>query len=112
MLFPANVRLLVSWILRSVPVGTVMITGDQPVAVGFNFAQVAVEPTGCVASQLYPHIGTDEPSGRVSVVPPALKLTCCWARAVPAPRRRASVIQKTVFRFILPKWDCIALLLN
>src|SRR5436305_6942247 len=111
MLFPANARLLVSWILRSAPVGTVMITGDQPVAVGFNFAQVAVEPAGCVASQLYPHIGTDEPSGRVRLVPPAVRLTC-WARAVPAPRRRASVIQKTVFRFILPKWDCIALLLS
>jgi hypothetical protein len=57
-------------------------------------------------------MGTDEPSGRVKVAPPALRLTCCWAKAAPAARRRTSVIQKTVFRFIFPKWDCIALLLN
>src|SRR5438270_30141 len=48
-----------------------MITGDQPVAAGFNFAQVAVEPAGCVASQLYPHIGTHDPAGAPALHPVA-----------------------------------------
>ena len=31
-------------IVRPCPVGTVITTGDQPVAAGFDLAQVAVEP--------------------------------------------------------------------
>jgi hypothetical protein len=53
-----------------------MTTGDQPLAAGFNLAQVAVEPAAA-APQMYPHIGTDEPSGRVMLVGPAVMLTCC-----------------------------------
>jgi hypothetical protein len=40
------VRLIVSPPLAAV--GTVITTGDQPVAAGFNFAQVAVEPATAV----------------------------------------------------------------
>jgi hypothetical protein len=45
-LFAPNVRLFVR-LIPSPPtavVGTVMTTGDQPAAVGFNLAQVALEP--------------------------------------------------------------------
>jgi hypothetical protein len=40
-----NARLFVRLIVRppDAPVGTVINTGDQPVAAGFNFAQVAVD---------------------------------------------------------------------
>jgi hypothetical protein len=40
-----NERLFVRLICRVCPVGTVITTGDQPAAVGFSLAQVAVEPT-------------------------------------------------------------------
>src|ERR1035437_7018562 len=39
-----KMRLLVRLIVRVCPVGTVITTGDQPVAVGFNLAHVAVAP--------------------------------------------------------------------
>jgi hypothetical protein len=44
-------RLLVSWIVRFVPVGTVIKIGDQPDTL-LNALQVTVVPVGCVASQL------------------------------------------------------------
>jgi hypothetical protein len=53
-------------------VGTVITTGDQPLAAGFNFAQVAVVLTA-TGPQLYPHIGTDEPSGREMLVGAAIR---------------------------------------
>jgi hypothetical protein len=55
-----------------------MITGDHAPAVvpGLSALQMAVE-AGCTASQLKPHIGTVEPSGRVAVAGPAVKLTGC-----------------------------------
>jgi sulfur carrier protein ThiS len=68
--------------------GIVITTGDQvPVAdavavaaavtdVGFNAAQVAVE-LATVAPQKYPHMGTIEPSGIVTVVGAAVRLTAC-----------------------------------
>jgi hypothetical protein len=43
-----KVRLFVRLIRRLSPVGTVITTGDQPAAVGFDLAQVAVEPTTTV----------------------------------------------------------------
>jgi hypothetical protein len=51
-----NVRLFVRLIVRLCPVGTVILTGDQPAGVvsvaagafGFNAAHVAVEPTTAV----------------------------------------------------------------
>jgi hypothetical protein len=45
-----NVRLLVRLICSPpvADVGTVITTGDQPVAPGFNIAQVAVEPATAV----------------------------------------------------------------
>jgi hypothetical protein len=74
-----NVRLFVRLICNPpvAPVGTVITTGDQPPEeAGFNAAQVAPEPD-TVVPQLYPHIGTAEPSGKVAVTGPAVKLTCC-----------------------------------
>jgi hypothetical protein len=53
-LFAPNVRLFVR-LIPSPPaavVGTVMTTGDQPAAVGFNLAQVASEPPVTAAPQL------------------------------------------------------------
>ena len=50
----ANDRLLVRLIVRACPDGTVMTTGDQPVATGLSFAQVATGAVlvGWTASQL------------------------------------------------------------
>jgi hypothetical protein len=39
-----NERLLVRLMVRLCPVGTVITTGDQPTAAGFDAAQTAVEP--------------------------------------------------------------------
>src|SRR5580704_14815873 len=39
-----NVRPLVKLMVRPCPVGTVITTGDHPVAKGFDLAHVAVEP--------------------------------------------------------------------
>jgi hypothetical protein len=47
-----NERLLVRLMVRPCPVGTVITTGDQPTAAGFDLAQVAVEPATGVAAQL------------------------------------------------------------
>jgi hypothetical protein len=47
-LLPPKVRLFVRLITRVCPVGTVITTGDQPVAAGFDLAQLAVEPTTAV----------------------------------------------------------------
>src|ERR1035438_8216454 len=58
-----NERLLVRLIVRACPEGTVITTGDQPVAVGFNAAHVAAGPLP--VPQKYPHIGTVEPSATV-----------------------------------------------
>jgi hypothetical protein len=67
--------------------GIVITTGDQVpvdgvVAVaaavtdfGFNAAQVAVE-LATVVPQKYPHMGTSEPSGIVTVVGAAVRATC------------------------------------
>jgi hypothetical protein len=75
-----NERLFVRLIVRLCPVGTVITTGDQIagviVAAGFNGTQVAVEPVAA-PPQLYPHIGTAVPSGRIAVAGPAVRLTCC-----------------------------------
>src|SRR5207248_9464207 len=111
-----NERLLLRLITRVCPVGTVMITGDQPAGVvvvaagasGFKLAHVAVEPVTAVP-QLYPHIGTTEPSGKVTVVGPAVKLTCCWATTRPAPSRRTAVRSTAVFRQIFRSLNRIAL---
>src|SRR5215469_18035957 len=85
----ANVRLLVRLICRSDPVGTVITTGDHPVAFGFAPAQLAAEPVTTVP-QLYPHIGTDEPSGNVMVEDAAVRLICCCATE--ALIQRSSII--------------------
>src|ERR1700730_7840208 len=70
-----NDRLFVRLIVRLCPVGTVITTGDQMagvIAAGFSGAQVAVEPV-TAAPQLYPHIGTAVPSGRIAVAGPAVR---------------------------------------
>src|SRR5216684_1623308 len=82
-----NDRPFVRLIVNACPVGTVIITGDQPARVvavarsafGFNFAQVAVEPVAA-RPQLYPHIGTWDPSGSVAVAGAAVRLTTCCAK--------------------------------
>jgi hypothetical protein len=74
-----NERLFVRLIVRLCPVGTVITTGDQMagvIAAGFNGVQVAVEPVAA-PPQLYPHIGTAVPSGKVAVAGPAVRLTVC-----------------------------------
>jgi hypothetical protein len=113
-----KVRLLVRLIVKLCPAGTVITTGDQPAGVvvvargafGFNGAQVAVEPA-TAAPQVYPHIGTVEPSGSVTEVGPAVKLTLCWAAAVPAPRRRTVARRTAGVRIALSDLICISVLL-
>src|SRR5580704_5619852 len=86
--FVPKVRLLVRLIVRSVPVGTVITTGDHPPpAFGLRALQPTVVPAGCIVSQLYPHIGTEVPSGSLADVGAAVKFTCC-VEADPTPRRR------------------------
>ena len=63
-------------ILRSWPVGTVIITGDHPLAPGFSLAHVALE-LGIGSPQLYPYMGTVLLSGMVMLVGPAVKFTAC-----------------------------------
>jgi hypothetical protein len=43
-----NKRLFVRLIVSPCPAGTVITTGDQPAAFGFDLAQVAVEPATAV----------------------------------------------------------------
>jgi hypothetical protein len=81
-------------------VGTVMTTGDQPTAVGFNLAQLAVEPP-TTAPQLYPHIGTAVPSGSVRVDGAAVKLICCWPDAIAATRGRRHTTRCAAFKATL-----------
>ena len=100
-----TVRLFVRPIVRSDPVGTVITTGDQPVAVGFNFAQVAP----VAVPQVYPHIGTVAPSGVTRLAGPAVRLT--WPTAKPAPKRRTLAASTAIFRLDLSKLSRIAALL-
>jgi hypothetical protein len=95
-------RLFVRLIVRFCPVGTVMITGDHPVEGGFRGLHTAVEPFTAVP-QLYPHIGTEVPSGMVAVVAPAVKLTCCWPRARAAPQTNtlASWMSADILYFVI-----------
>jgi hypothetical protein len=93
-------RLFVKLMRRSCPVGTVITTGDQPADDGFSFEQLAVEPA-IVVPQEYPHIGTDEPSGIVIEVGPAVRFTCCCATAQLASRRRIHTASNTVLTTIL-----------
>src|ERR1035438_5290711 len=97
-----NERLLVSWIAKppAAPVGTVITTGDQPVAVGFNAAHVAVEPLTAVP-QKYPHIGTVEPSAMVTLVGATLKLIVCWPKAATAAKGRIPSIRTAAFSLFL-----------
>jgi hypothetical protein len=69
-------RLFVRLIVRAWPVATVITTGDHAAAAGFNATQVALAPDAG-APQLYPHIGTVEPSAMVTVVGPAVRLMVC-----------------------------------
>src|SRR3974390_722358 len=87
--------------VNGVPVGTVIRTGDQIAAAvavavddGFNAAHVAVEPVTAVP-QLYPHIGTTFPSGRVRVVGAAVRLIC--ANAVTAPTSSIAAASTAAF---------------
>src|ERR1035438_9400336 len=100
-----NVRLFVRLICKVCPVGTVIPTGNQPAASGFNAAQVAKEPL-TAAPQVYPHMGTVAPSGRVIVDGPAVKLTCCWPKATTAakesiPTTRAAAFDLSLKMFVL-----------
>src|SRR3954447_20540252 len=106
---PANDKLLVRLICRSWPEGTVMITGDHaPLP---SAPQLANE-LGTAVPQLYPHMGTLLPSGMTRLDGPAPRLTCCWARARLAPRRRTIDMPTALFRLDLTKWNRIALLLT
>jgi hypothetical protein len=71
---------------RGCPVATVITIGDHPVAAGLSVVQVAP----VAVPQVYPHMGTTEPSGNAKVVGAAVRLTCAWATVVPAPRRRTA----------------------
>jgi hypothetical protein len=82
-----KVRLFVRLICRSDPVGTVITTGDHVTVFGLAIAHVAVEPA-TNDPQLYPHIGTEEPSGKVNVDEPAVTFTCCCAIEALMHRRR------------------------
>src|SRR5258706_15988890 len=99
-LLAPKVRLFVRLITRVCPVGTVITTGDQPSAVGCNAAHAAVEPL-TAAPQVEPHIGTTGPSGKVMLVGPAVRLTCCWATAQLAPRRRTNTATAVVLKVAL-----------
>jgi hypothetical protein len=102
-------RLLVRLIVRLVEpdsaAGTVINTGDH--APVLRFAQVAVT----AAVQVYPHIGTEFPSGRMRVLDPAVRLTD-WAEAMPAPRRRTDAPRTAVFRIALRELSLISVLLT
>jgi hypothetical protein len=75
----------------------VITTGDHPVAAVLAATHVAVVGLAGVA-QVYPHMGTTEPSGSVIVVGPALRATCCAANETLAPRRRTDIARIAVFK--------------
>src|ERR1035438_393722 len=54
-------------------------------------------------------MGTVEPSGRVMLVGPADRLTCCWAAAIPAPRRRTVAADTADFRVAFIEWNRMSL---
>src|SRR5207249_9838527 len=62
-----NERLFVRLMVRPCPVGTLITTGDQPVANGFNAAQVAVEPV-TAAPQVRSEEHTSELQSRFDLV--------------------------------------------
>jgi hypothetical protein len=102
-----NERLLARLMVRFEPVGTVIITGDQPVAEGFALAHVAppADPL-----QVYPHMGTVVPSGRVVDDGPAVRFTD-WAAARPVPTRRTAAPRSAVFMIALREFNRISVLL-
>jgi hypothetical protein len=112
---PAKARLLVRLIVKlavepgAAATGTVINTGDH--APALRFTQVAV--TAVVGSpQMYPHIGTEFPSGRIRVLGPAVRLTDDWAEAMPAPRRRTDAPRTAVFRIAFRELSLISVLLT
>jgi hypothetical protein len=89
-------KLLVRLIVKvAVPEGTLITTGDQPVAAVFKAVQVA---GATAAVQLYPHIGTADPSGSVAVDEPAVKLTLLWPRDTPLASRRMEAASPDLIR--------------
>jgi hypothetical protein len=46
-------------------------------------------------------MGTAAPPGKVKVVAPAVRFTCCWAGDTPVPRKRADATSTAVFRVVL-----------
>jgi hypothetical protein len=96
-----KLRLLVRLITRSCPEGTVITTGDQvfePIVAGFSGLQVVFGVMPPTRPQKYPHIGTVEPSGNVTVVGIAVRFT--WARERLAPRRRTDIARTAVFKVL------------
>src|SRR5215469_14438799 len=109
-LLAPNVKLFARLICRSDPVGTVITTGDQAVALELALAHVAVD-AATIAPQVYPHMGTDDPSGRLIVDAPAAKLTCCCATVVPSQRSRIVAATPPALYFVLAL-SCIVPLLT
>src|SRR5580704_19481270 len=46
-------------------------------------------------------MGTAAPPGKVKVVAPAVRFTCCWAGDTPVPRKRADATSTAVFKVVL-----------
>jgi hypothetical protein len=91
-----------------------MTIGDHPpLAPGFNGRQVCPEGVAVsVTTQLYPHIGTLEPSGNVAIVAPAVKLIVGWANDIPVTRRKIATANTVAFTVVaFGKFIRIALLL-
>jgi hypothetical protein len=90
--------------LRSWPVGIVITTGDQVGGVvsdaGLSALQVAFGAEPLTAPQKYPHMGTTDPSGRVTEVEAAVRLTVCWANETLTPRRRTDIARTAVFKVL------------
>src|SRR6266567_3960781 len=78
------------------------------VAAGLSEAQKPL----AAAPQVYPHIGTVEPSGRVTVDGPAVRLTDVCALAIPAPKRRTAAPRAAVLIIALKVLVRISVLLS
>src|ERR1700674_303385 len=103
-------RLLVSVMVKPLPVGTVINTGDQPApGATFNAAHLAVLPV-TAAPQVYPHIGIAWPSGRSAGCLWAVKWPV-WAEDPPAINRRMAAASAAVFIIAFRSLDRMAQLL-
>jgi hypothetical protein len=82
----------------------VTVAADGPLA----SAQLA--PPEPASLQKSPHIGTVEPSGSVTLVGLAVRLTTAWPNAAAAAKRKRAATRSVVFRVALTVWIRIAFL--